>query len=268
MKFFQKLFKLYIESNLHVSLSVVSFCLITLMEFNKEINVNLLLFIFFGSLTGYNFIKYVLPASENFKKWNFRVGFLGLSSIGLLFSVFQVSLEIVILSIILGFFTFFYAVPVVKQKNLRMVAGVKIFVVALVWSGVTVLMPLLNDITGLTLDVWLTFFQRIMIVVVLMIPFELRDMNTDAIQLKTLPRQIGIQKAKILGWFLLVFILLLELLKTVGKPPYYISLILFIVLLAWILKISKSKQRRYFSSFFVEALPIVWLILLIGIKNI
>lgn len=144
-----------------------------------------------------------------------------------------------------------------------MLPGLKIFIVAFVWSGVTVLMPLINDIADLNWDVWLTFFQRMMLVVVLIIPFELRDMNRDLVQLKTLPRQIGIQKTKIAGWFLLILILFIELLKPIGKTPYFFSLLIFVFLLGVTLKKTKTNQNRYFSSFGVEALPIIWLVIFI-----
>lgn len=267
MKFSQKLFDFYIDSSLHVSLSVISLCIITYMEFGRSVDINLLIFIFFCSLCGYNFIKYMLPSASHSKEQpTMRILLLAVSCLGFLISIFKVDFEIIFLSILLGFLTFFYAVPFAKQKNLRMVAGAKIFVVALVWSGVTVLMPLLNDGISFNWNIGLTFFQRILIVVVLMIPFELRDMNSDSILLKTLPRQIGIQKTKILGWVLLVLVLLMELLKSVGNAPYYSSLMAFTIILVLIIKISSIHQQRYFSSFYVEALPIIWLLIMWAIR--
>lgn len=62
--------------------------------------------------------------------------------------------------------TFFYAVPMINRKNLRMIGGIKIFVVAGVWAGVTVLMSLFNERFYFDRTIGWTFFQRILIAVV------------------------------------------------------------------------------------------------------
>src|SRR5690606_14294234 len=48
----------YINSSIHVALAVVSLVLITCVKFDIEAENNLLFFIFFATITGYNFVIY------------------------------------------------------------------------------------------------------------------------------------------------------------------------------------------------------------------
>ena len=58
MKFWKKAFDLYINSSFHVGLALVAFTLVTIMEFGLSPDFDLLMFVFFGTITSYNFVKY------------------------------------------------------------------------------------------------------------------------------------------------------------------------------------------------------------------
>ena len=58
MRFLKRVLDFYINSSIHVALAVVCLTLITLSKFNILIDNNLLLFVFFATITGYNFVKY------------------------------------------------------------------------------------------------------------------------------------------------------------------------------------------------------------------
>jgi 4-hydroxybenzoate polyprenyltransferase len=108
--------------------------------------------------------------------------------------------------------------------------------------------------------------QRFLIVVVLILPFDIRDVKYDAISLQTIPLKIGIEKTKKLGLTLLVFSLILEYLfasELMVKTPFMI----FFFLLIMFLMRAKVDQSKYYSSFWVESLPIVWWLLLLGFHN-
>ena len=100
---------------------------------------------------------------------------------------FILPIKVLLITAAFGLTTFFYAVPFIRSKNLRNFSGLKIFVVAFVWAGVTVILPFVEAEIDLTADVLLTFFQRILIVVALILPFEIRDIPYDGLNLKTLP---------------------------------------------------------------------------------
>src|SRR5690554_3310518 len=271
MKTLRRLFAYYVKSSIHVALSVVALTVITVLEFEIVVPNRLWFFVFLAALSGYNFIKYVPPLSkfnaERHVAKKTMFWFTALCFLGLLYVSFQMAVPVLFIAALFGAVTFFYANPLFRHKNLRVMAGLKVFVVALVWGGVTVIIPMIAAKADLTTDVWITFLQRMLLVVVLMIPFELRDMAVDALSLKTLPQQIGVRPVKILGGVLLILIFGMEFLKAEGQTAYLVSLFVFTLALGGLLILSKTKQNPYFASFWVESLPVYWLLLFVLIKE-
>jgi|SRR5690554_35027 len=271
MEALRRLLAYYVESSIHVALSVVALTAITVLEFEVVVPQRLWFFVFLAALSGYNFIKYVPPITKINAEWHVAkktmFWFTALCFLGLLYVSFQMTATVLFITALFGSVTFFYANPLIRHKNLRVMAGLKVFVVALVWGGVTVIIPMIAAKAELNMDVWITFVQRMLLVVVLMIPFELRDMSVDALSLKTLPQQIGVRPVKILGGVLLVLIFGMEFLKTAGQTAYLVSLFVFTLALGGLLILSKTKQKPYFASFWVESLPVYWLLLFVVIKE-
>ena len=66
MSFLKNSFNFYINSSIHVAIAVCSFVGVTLIEFDISISNDLLGFIFFGTITGYNFVKYAKSIRTRF----------------------------------------------------------------------------------------------------------------------------------------------------------------------------------------------------------
>ena len=58
MKYFKNLLDFYIESSLHVALAVYALIRITFLKLNISYDESVAYFGFFGTIVGYNFIKY------------------------------------------------------------------------------------------------------------------------------------------------------------------------------------------------------------------
>ena len=58
MTFLKKILNFYINASIHVSLAVYSLVRVTELYFNLPYNEALDYFIFYGTITGYNFVKY------------------------------------------------------------------------------------------------------------------------------------------------------------------------------------------------------------------
>ena len=58
MRILKTLLDFYINSSIHVALSVYALTWITLNEFQIEYDENILYFNFYATITGYNFVKY------------------------------------------------------------------------------------------------------------------------------------------------------------------------------------------------------------------
>ncbi len=271
MKLLKSGFKFYINSSIHVALAVTALTLITVIEFSLAISKNLYFFIFFGTISAYNFVKYAkIPGLHHRSLTNSlkSIQIFSFLCFGMtVYFLFTVPLRVVWAAAGFGALTFFYAVPLLKHKNLRTIAGIKIVIVGLVWAGITVILPLVAANAGVCEDSLITFIQRLLLVIVLTIPFEIRDVPYDAPLLKTLPQLIGIRNVKIAGTVTLGFVLLLELFKEDVGFGYYLSLFLVSILTAGFLVFSRTKQAKYYASFWVEAIPIVWYVLFCYIEN-
>ena len=266
MKYLKNAFELYLNSSIHVSLAVVSFCLISYLHYNVTIAWDLIFFIFFASVSGYNFVKYAGIA----KLYHLRLArnlrliqiFSLLCFTGLVFFSFKLKFVSLLIVGIMGMVTFFYAFPVLsKRRNLRSLPGIKIFIIAFVWAGTTVALPL-SSLPNIEFhSQFIEFTQRLLFVIVLILPFEIRDLHYDDQKLGTIPQIIGVQKTKFLGIILLCIIAVIELfqIKIIGKNilPLFASLMLTGIFL-WK---SKINQKEFFSSFWVESIPIVYFVL-------
>ena len=140
---------------------------------------------------------------------------------------------------------------------------VKIYIIAIVWAMTTVVLPVLESQQTLVADHWILVLQRTFIVIVLMLPFEIRDLDVDQVHLSTIPQKIGIRNTKIIGYALLGDSILLEFFKYQFSQNKFLLLIFLTVLLAVFLAKSKKKQDRYYAAFWVEAVPVFALILVV-----
>ena len=273
MQGFKNIFNFYINASFHVALAVVCLTDITIQEFDIPRNHKLLLFIFLATITGYNFVKYAgitklhhLNLAKNFRQIQI-LSFIAF--VGLVYLTFHQSFLVLLLSGILGFFTLFYALPLFgNNTNLRGLTGLKIFVIAFVWAGVTVLLPLADQINLWKWDVIVVFLQRFFLILALILPFEIRDLQFDITKLGTIPQKFGLRGTRIVGLVLICILVLLEFFKHQTSKANTISLIFVAILLIILIRYSTISQSKYFASFWVESVPILWwflFILLMGI---
>lgn len=268
MKTLSFLFNIYINSSIHVAFAVCSLVGITCLEYDINIAINLLGFVFFGTVTGYNFVKYATVIVKRDHEFYFSLKIIQLVSvIALFYFAFQLSWIILMIFGSFAMLTFLYAIPLLKNKNLRNFTGIKITIVAFVWAGVTVLIPIINEGVLFDAAICLTFLQRFLFVFVLTLPFEIRDLQYDESTLETLPQIVGVKKTKIIGVVLLILVVLMELFEDSTKLNYLVSLwIIMIVILIFLLN-SKKKQSKYFSSFWVESIPMLWFVIFLLLKT-
>ncbi|TBW27406.1 hypothetical protein [Gramella sp. KN1008] len=264
MRYLKNAFELYINSSIHVSLAVVAFTLITFFQYNGKIDIELILFIFFASVTGYNFVKYAGIAKLHHlslaKNLRYIQVFSFISFIALIYLAFQLEMRLIIASGILAILTLFYAVPFLgENKNLRSLPGIKIFIISIVWAATTVFLPLIQAKEYLETDILVDFIQRFMLVIVLTLPFEIRDLRYDDEGLGTIPQKLGVYKTKVFGFSLLGIIFFAELILSSFSTSNFLSLTLILLLSGMLLWKSRKQQKKYYCSFWVEAVPVFYL---------
>lgn len=268
MNLFKNILNFYVNSSIHVALAVYSLVRITELYFDLPYNENLDYFIFYATITGYNFIKYAGVAKfyhrSLTKSMRLIQIFSFLSFCLLVYYGSNLSTTVLIYFIPFAVLTLVYVVPFLGgfQKNLRRVSYLKIFLVAFVWSGVTTVIPLIVGEYQYEVNIILLFVQRMLFILVLILPFEIRDMKLDFKNLKTLPQKIGIEKTKKVGFVLLLFSLTIEFLITSSFAYRNSYLVICFILLIFLMR-STQNQSKFYSSLWVESLPIFWWILIL-----
>jgi len=257
---------------MHVALAVLAMTYVTLLELHLGPDWNLLYFVFFSTITGYNFVKYFGLARFHHRSLANWLKVIQLFSLFcfllMLWFALQLAFQTLLWICVFALVTFLYAVPFLPrhlfmdhERNLRNIGGIKVYVIGVVWAGVTVLLPVLNDGTAFTLDVWLTAFQRFLLVMLLMLPFEIRDLQYDSLRLATIPQKIGIKNTKIIGVVLAVVFLMLEFLKEELTTKLIILTLAITLITVLFILFTNKKRTDYYSSFWVESVPILWLLL-------
>ena len=174
--------------------------------------------------------------------------------------------EMLVLLFLMSLLTLFYCFPFNSvNKNLRKTPGLKIFIVATVWSLLIVVFPIINFSEKLDISFLIFFVQVLIFVIATIFPFEIRDLNSDCKQLCTIPQIIGVKNTKVLGFCLLLIFMILDyiqylILNFISFKSILINAGICLTTFTLILK-SKENQSIYFSSFWVESLPILWLLL-------
>lgn len=267
----RKILDIYIIGSVHVALSVYSLVRVTEYLFAVADDTPVAYFTFFGTIVGYNFVKYdFLVRSKRMQlgsklKAIVVASFIAMCCTGYFF--FQLALITKIVSVIVLILTLLYTLPFFpNRKNARNWAGVKIYIVSLCWVGVTVLLPILNSGLVVTADVLLISMQRFLLVFVLILIFEIIDLAKDDPHLMTVPQQIGVEGTRNLGYLLLAVFCMLEVFNIDKNLKYqFLPLLLRIgiaIITAVFLAFANGRRSKYYTSFWAEGIPVLWWLLL------
>lgn len=268
MRFLKKLLDFYINSSIHVALSVYALVQLTQILFSISNDFATSNFAFFGTIVGYNFVKYDALARTKKVQMSLQLkgiallSFLSLIATGYYF--FQLQKSSKFIGFLFLAITLLYTLPFFpNKKNARNWVGIKIYIVALCWVGVTLFLPIINNNLPFTNYVFLVAMQRLILIFVLILIFEIIDLRFDDPHLKTVPQQIGVAKTKRVGVVLMVLFVLLEFLSNdfrieflALKSALSLTTILFLLF-------SNENRSRYYTSFWVESIPVFWWLFLV-----
>ncbi|MCB0398965.1 MAG: hypothetical protein KDD26_04955 [Winogradskyella sp.] len=274
MGILKQIFNFYINSSIHVALAVVAMTWVTSIEFGLDCDYNVLFFVFFATITGYNFVKYFGVAKFHHRSlaaWLRAIQiFSFFAFLGMSYFALKLNINSLIYLSVFGLVTFLYAIPLLpmryfrdNQKNLRQISGLKVYVIASVWVFTTVFLPLIEKEYPFNIDVVINAVQRFIFVIVLMLPFEIRDLLYDSVKLATIPQRIGVRNTKIMGVLLLLVFFFLGYFKDEITSEVIISNSVIIIITLFFVIFAHKNQSKYYSAFWVESLPILWLVILL-----
>lgn len=263
-------------SNLFVSFCAVALVYRSLILFNLSIteNINLLILTGLTTFVAYNFQRIVRfeqqPIEENMQtqrlKWTYKYkNYLKIISIIVtVISVklfFSLHLNAKIMLLFVGFISFFYVIKFIpinkKWISLREIPYLKLLLIALVWSVVTVVLPMFNqtNVPALSAQFYLILLQQFLFILAITIPFDNRDVAFDVAQnLKTLPVLMGKTNAVGISVALLIFCILIAFFQWffVVKTTYLFYESLIFAISATLIIPTKKDQHEFYYALLIE----------------
>jgi 4-hydroxybenzoate polyprenyltransferase len=222
-----KSLSLLIHSNIFISLAAVALGFQTQIQLGMRPQFHPYLFIiFFATLLEYNLHRLIsillkkesLHQNKNtwlkthLKEFYFITGF---SFLGFILAAFLAKAAVLLSLIPFAGITLFYSLPVFKNRNLlfrlREIPGLKIFLIAFVWSAATIILPVVfSPYTYEKSHLTFLFIERFIFVFAITIPFDIRDMKADLLAgLKTIPLWLKEKKSiRLANISILIFALL------------------------------------------------------------
>jgi len=277
MRLLKSILEFYIRSSFHVAFCFVALFLVFHFWNFSKLDGAMLLLIFCGVVIGYNIIKYAALLLEQ-KDFRFKTTIITSTAIAsgiAAYLIIKDSLWTVVMVSLASAFSVFYAFPLIRHHNLRQIPIIKLVLVALSWIIIICFLPLKSvyvnfeySYDSLAFPItdsvkWLyalDIIQLFVLIIALCIPFEIRDLQYDSPQLKTLPQMIGIHRTKLLGVVLCVIYLVIEIIQFGFTTNIIaISTYLLVPLIAVFIWFSDVFKSDYYTSFFVEAIPVFWL---------
>ncbi len=143
-----------------------------------------------------------------------------------------------------------YSLPVIGSRRLRDLPYIKIFVIAAIWTWITVLWPLAGQSFA---HVWSLAAACCLFIIAITIPFDIRDQLVDQLsKLPTLVTVLGPESAKRLAAGLLLIagaLILYSYTREIVSLDYALALLITYVI-SWRLIVAADQTRpeRYYSG--------------------
>jgi 4-hydroxybenzoate polyprenyltransferase len=276
-------------SNIFIALCAVAQGLVTYQLLRVKPDIYVLGLLFSSTLALYNF-SVVLSKPKNPEsstsarvRWIFSHYRLMITiSIIAVFSIIPLSLFLStsskILLFTLAIISIGYNLPLFsiqdKKFGLRNIPGIKLFLIASVWSLSCVLLPILelesNKVIAVTLnDTILLIAKRFLFIAAITVPFDIRDIYQDKFyDLKTIPVLFGEKWSLLICQGFLGAYLILLLLFNDQYDAGIIGLSLTILLSGWLIFKSKWKKNEYYYLLFLDGTLIFQYLMLILFSSI
>lgn len=261
-------------SNLFIAICAVAQGLLTYHLLQVRPDKYVLAFIFFATIGLYNFSMLLAKPKDPQRSPYIRVRWIfshhrliiSITMISILclipLGLWYLSIESKLLMIFTGLMAIAYNVPFLtlneQQIGLRNIPGIKLFLIALVWSISCVLLPIVEleqsyKINISSVETLLLVAKRFLFIAAITVPFDIRDLFQDKLYaLKTIPVMLGERKAYVFCQFLLGGYLLLLLLFRQASTMDIIALTLTLLVTGWLIFKSNIKKNEYYYFFYLD----------------
>ncbi|WP_407428545.1 hypothetical protein [Arcticibacter sp.] len=188
--------------------------------------------------------------------------------------VFFLKIPSIILLTFLALISIAYNLPLFtlneRRFGLRNIPGLKLFLIAIIWSFSCVLLPIVEGSARHLVDIKvedtvLLVGKRFLFIAAITVPFDIRDLFQDKyFNLKTIPVMLGEHKAYLFCQLLLVIYVLLLLIFTRDFNADFWALTLTAAVSGWlILKSEIKKDEFYYFGFLDGTMLLQYLMILL-----
>lgn len=177
--------------------------------------------------------------------------------------LFYLNFSVISVSLGLGVLSFAYSLPILpftQKKRLKDWGLLKLVLLALVWSFVTVLIPMVYWQKHFQ-DYEVEFFMRFCFMIPLCIAFDIRDMETDKQhKIFTIPNAIGIQNTyRLIDFFLFLFgVLAIWQFFRYPLPFRLLSAFLIIIFSKVAITFSKKASTDIYYLFIIDGMMLMY----------
>ena len=268
MQVLKRSFEFYVFGNIHVAVAAYCLTKISFLQFDIN-NQPLANFVFFSTMLSYNFIRMFQVDRLNSmtavwikanKKALIVLNSLAFIGSGYYLLRFRLVEIFALFPFVLA--TLFYVFPFKnKVSGLRNVPGLKLFLISITWTGLTLYLPLFSAEFQNSEQLYASMAQRFLFIFAITIPFDIRDAKFDLPGLNTIPQVLGVNRSKMIAILGLVIVVVLDI-RVVYEDSNYFWINFFIMGLSMLMiAFSGLQRRRFYTAFWIEALPILWYLL-------
>jgi len=266
----RKIIDLFLYSNVYIAVAAVALTAQTqLILFGKFELDTLSVLVFFATMFIYASHRLVglFSVKKFLKEGRFHIIntyknhiwiYTGIAVIGLIYAFFQVSFRVQLALVLPGLISLGYVIPFLgfkKNRKLRLrdLNWIKIFLIAIVWAYVTVILPII-EIRSVSWSDVLIFVERAVFIFMITLPFDIRDLKVDQYNnVKTIPAVYGIPFTMKLVFASLIFLLILasaNYLFVPDSPIYFAAFGLWLSLISTyiFIRISIDKTDDYYFT--------------------
>lgn len=199
-------------SNVWVAVSVACLTWLSQMLLGSQ-NLLYTAFTFFATLGFYSYSRFyqgaTLSANESkVTRWQtgkskLLIAVIFICTAASSYIAFSFDAEVLCILSFAAIISLIYPLPYIlgRWRGIRHIAGLKLFIIALIWTLVTFVVPAIQSETVWDQQTFLLAAQRFFIITAITIPFDVRDKEIDHPDIKTLPMVVGSRNALMVGVF-------------------------------------------------------------------
>lgn len=241
-----------IRENVVVATAVTSLAISTLLIFRLPMAYAELLSLWVGTQLSYSFAKEGRLRYDRPIWW-----LLAATACGVFLFLSWTGRGILLLSTVLSVA---YNAPFLTHR-LRSIPFLKIIIVSICWVLGSVYLPLSDyKVSLFAPQTSILAGQYLLWVIVLILPFDIRDKQAEQTHLQTLPTALGASKTKVIGTLLMLLFALLALQHS--APLLRIQLFMACMTTLFLL-CAHERQSLLYSALWVESLPIIYMLLMV-----